>query len=100
MTTLACSLTPGGARERAARWRRLLDDATIARTATDRGAQVRLRSHANTAAELDALVAAEAECCPFLALSVRRSGAKLVLDVTGEPEAQAIIAELVGAPAG
>jgi hypothetical protein len=44
--------------------------------------------------EVRALVAAEAQCCPFLGFRLGQAGDALVLEVTGPKEAQPIIDEL------
>jgi hypothetical protein len=47
-------------------------------------------------ADLDALVELEAQCCAFLSLTVACGDDATVLEVTGAPEAQSLIAELFG----
>ena len=49
---------------------------------------------AATEAELRAVIAAEASCCAFLRMDLRRTEDGLVLDVAGPDEARPIIAKL------
>jgi hypothetical protein len=46
--------------------------------------------------ELRALAAAEAECCPFLDIEVRRDEHELHLTVSAPPEARDIIESMFG----
>jgi hypothetical protein len=52
---------------------------------------------ADTERDLRAAVAAEAGCCAFLRMELRRAGDSLVLDVSGPDEARPLIAELFAA---
>jgi hypothetical protein len=92
---VACTLTRGDARDRAERWRRLLAGAETGRERTPTGVRLTLRDEAAVASELGALVVAERECCPFLALTVRRLGGELVVDASTERDARAILEELL-----
>jgi hypothetical protein len=56
------------------------------------------RDAGGVAAELDALVAAERECCPFLTLTVVRAGGAVVLEVAAPAEAQPMVDAMSGAP--
>jgi ferredoxin len=67
------------------------------RSATARGVRLELRPQPAVAAELDALVAAERECCPFLTMRVQRAGRRLILGVEAPPDAQAIVAAMFDA---
>jgi hypothetical protein len=82
--------------ERAARWRALLDESLLRRRPTTRGQQLELRREPAVAAELDALVAAERECCAFLTLRVQWTAHRLVLDVAAPPEAREIVDAMLG----
>jgi hypothetical protein len=93
----ACSLSAPAGAERAARWRRLLHDHLLDRSSTATGQRLAFGSSPVVAAELDALVAAERECCPFLDLAVVRSGDRLILTVDAPPEAAAIVAAMFAA---
>lgn len=94
---LACSLSAAEGAERAARWRALLDIHLLSRTATTLGQRLALSSDPAVAAELDALIAAERDCCSFLTLNVERFDDALILDITGPPDAAAIVETMFGA---
>lgn len=91
---MACTLTPDAHAQRRAEVGELLARALRSREAVGDGA--RLVFDGTVEAELRAWVAAEAECCPFLDMDLRRSGQEMVLDVSGPPEARPIVAELLG----
>src|SRR5919199_403521 len=97
--SVACSLSATEGAQRAERWRRLLDLHVLSRAATAHGQRLALPADPPIAAELDALVAAERECCPFLALTVERFDETLVLDVSGPPDALGIVETMFGARA-
>jgi MerR family copper efflux transcriptional regulator len=94
---LACSLTVAEGAERAARWRALLDTHLLGRTATTLGQRLAFPCDTAVADELDTLVAAERDCCPFLTLNVERFDDTLILDITGPPDAAAIVETMFGA---
>jgi hypothetical protein len=60
---------------------------------------LRFIADADTRTSLDRIVAAEAECCPFLAISVR-GGDTLELTIDGPDDAAPVIAELTQTIAG
>jgi MerR family copper efflux transcriptional regulator len=94
---LACSLAAPAAAERAQRWRSLLDGDLLDAGPIEGGRRLVFRSGPGIAAELDELVAAERECCPFLTLTVARSDERLVLGVVAPPEAVEIVATMFAA---
>jgi hypothetical protein len=55
------------------------------------GFTVRFVAGPDTEAELRAVIAAEAECCPTLRLELRRAGGFLDLEIAGPPGARAEI---------
>jgi len=59
------------------------------------GIRLRFPADAETERELRALVAAEAECCPFLELALGACGGALTLDVTGPVEARPLILDFL-----
>jgi hypothetical protein len=91
---LACSLTTADAAARAAHWRRLLTGHLRASEPTAHGR--RLTFAPGVATELDALVAAERICCPFLTLAVAPGAGGLVLDVAAPVAARAIVEAMFG----
>ena len=97
---LACTLSASAAAERADRWRALLRESLLCRSATPRGLRLEFRSRPAVAAELDALVAAERECCAFLTMRVHRADERLVLDVDASPEAREVVTAMFGGAGG
>jgi hypothetical protein len=95
----ACSLTAAEGAQRAARWRRLLDQHLLSRTATTYGQRLAFPSEAPIARDLDALIAAERDCCPFLTLTLERFDDALILDVSAPPDAAPIVETMFGAAA-
>jgi hypothetical protein len=65
-------------------------------TAIGGGVRAEFLGGAEITAELEALVALEAECCPFLTMTVRCSTDRIKLEVTAPASAQPLIAELFG----
>lgn len=61
---------------------------------------LRFRSDAETRRQLEAIVAAEAECCSFLDLTLEEDGSELVLTVAAPEDGQAVADELAAAFAG
>lgn len=60
------------------------------------GLTVRFPADDRLESELHALARAESDCCPFLAIVVRRAeGDSLELDVSGPPEAAPVIDEML-----
>ena len=89
---IACTLTATESRDRAGEVGRLARTALLARHRIDGG--VRMIFDKAARERLEVLVAAEAECCPFLAMDLRAGEGGLVLEVTGPEAAAPIIAEL------
>jgi hypothetical protein len=86
MDTIACALTAADQRRRTEEIHALARDALRDRRPIEGG--VRLTFDPVARERLEALVAAESACCPFLTMDLR-----LVLDVTGPEAAAPIIAE-------
>jgi hypothetical protein len=91
---IACSLTATEAAARAAQTARIAERALIDRTAVEGGQRLRFAGGQETEAAVREIVAAEAECCPFLEMELRGAGGELELDITGPPEAQPIVEAL------
>ena len=91
---LTCSLSPDGLRERKTVIAELLTGGRTALTAIPDGVIARFTARPELKADLDALVELEAQCCEFLSLAVTSADDATVLEVTGPPEAQTLIAEL------
>jgi hypothetical protein len=88
---IACTLAPD---DYAARIESLsaLADSLLSREPIPGGARLIFGDEVER--ELEAAIAAEAACCPFLTMTLERTQAGLTLDVTGPAEAEPIIAEL------
>jgi hypothetical protein len=92
---IACSLTADAAQDRESRWRALLSRALISRTSSRDGLRIELRKLPGVRGELERLVIAEEECCPFMSMSIDTTDHEfLVLAVTA-PEAAAPILEQI-----
>jgi len=91
---MACSLSAVDLRQRQRDVASLAAGALASRSSIPGGERFVFRAAADTAARLERLVAAEAECCPFLTMDLRRDNDALVLDVTGSAEARPIVEEL------
>jgi hypothetical protein len=91
---LACSLSPDELRERKALIDELLARGLTRLTAIADGVQARFVTYPSLKAELDALAELEARCCAFLTFTVADADGAIVLEVTGAPETQGLIAEL------
>lgn len=93
---LACSLSSADARARQDEWSSLLGDACVRRTPVPGGMRVDFRNAEGVQDALSRLVELERECCPFLELTVEHADDLVVLTVTAPPEAQPIVAQLLG----
>jgi hypothetical protein len=91
---LTCSLSPDGLRERKAVIDELVAAGLTALTAIPGGVRARFTARPELKADLDALVELEAQCCAFLSLTITGADDATVLEVTGPPDAQTLIAEL------
>ncbi len=91
---LACKLSRNAFRDRSARIDALLQHALEEIVVVPGGVRARFRASAETESELQTLVKLEAECCSFLAMTLRSGENRLVLDVTGPPQARPLIKEL------
>jgi len=91
---IACSLSAADLSARLAEMKRLGRDALLS---ADGEGTLRFRSDTETRARLEAIVAAEAECCPFLDMHLREKAGALVLEIRAAQEAAPVVAELVSA---
>ncbi len=91
---ITCSLTAGAAGDREREWHELLSRALVSRTPATGGVRVELNALPGLRRELDRLIAAERDCCPFMTISVETTAAKLVLLVTAPALAAPIIEQL------
>jgi len=91
---IACTLSPDQFRSRTGDLAALAARALRARTPTAAGERLVFAGDADTERELRAAVAAEARCCAFLRMDLRRTADGLVLDVAGPEDARPVIAAL------
>jgi hypothetical protein len=92
---IACSLSADAVEDREAQWRELLSRALIRRVRAPGGVRIELRALPGVRRELERLVAAERDCCPFMTMSVETTDDQvLVLAVTAPELAVPILARL------
>jgi hypothetical protein len=89
---IACTLSSVEQRSRRFETAELARAALQSRRPVEHGELLSFDARAEPA--LRDVIAAEAECCPFLTLELRRAGDRLELRITGPDEARPIIAEL------
>lgn len=88
---VACTLSATDMRQRQSDIARLAAASLRSRTAIDGGQRLAFTADRDTADRIDRLVVAEAACCPFLRMDIRRDGELVIVDVTGPADAQPII---------
>jgi hypothetical protein len=91
---IACSLTADEYRRRVADTGQVARDALRERRPIDGGVRLTFEETVDTRRRLEAFVAAESTCCPFLTMNLHAADGRLVLDVTGPELAAPIIEEL------
>jgi len=91
---IACSLSAAANAIRKSEWTALLDRALIGRRRVNGGMRVDLKDLPGVGVELERLLAAERDCCPFLTLSIEKAEAAVALTVTAPPPAAALLGEL------
>lgn len=91
---IACTLTPEQYRGRTADLAALADRALRSRVRTEAGERLTFDATDEIQRDLEAAVAAEASCCAFLTMELRREDDRLVLDISGPQDARPIIAGL------
>jgi hypothetical protein len=92
---IACSLDAAGRAERASLFAALAEQALRERRRTARGWRLEYRDAAGVEDSLRRLIAAEAECCPFLRFGLERSGDRWAVTVEGPADAQGLIEALL-----
>ena len=97
---IACSLTAGAARDRDREWNELLSRALISRTPVVGGVRVELQARPGVRSELERLIAAETECCPFLFMSTETTAASVALTITAPALAAPILEQLFAGERG
>jgi hypothetical protein len=97
---IACSLTASGREQRAELVAELAADALLGRERDTGSLVLRFRATAEVEGRVRAWAALEAECCPFLTMTVARGASEVTVRIDGPPEADAIIADLLPHSAG
>lgn len=97
---IACSLGAGELEQRIAMIAQVGADGLISRDADGNRHRLHFRADPATRHRLEEIVAAEAECCAFLDLSLTEDGDKLLLSISAPEDGQAIADELARAFAG
>jgi hypothetical protein len=93
-TPIACSLSAAELPARLAEISALGADALLG---VDDDGALRFRSDEATRGRLEAIIAAESECCSFLAFDLRAKGDQLEFRITGPAGAEALADDLVHA---
>lgn len=93
-TPIACSLSAEELPARLAEIRAIGVDALLG---VDGGGALRFRNDDATRIRLEAIVAAESECCSFLGFDLRAHGEQLELRITAPADAEPVADELVHA---
>jgi len=97
---IVCSLTAGAAGDREREWHELLSRALISRTPAVGGVRVELQALPGVRSELDRLITAEMECCPFLTITVETTAASLALTITAPTLAAPLVEQLFAGDRG
>lgn len=94
---IACSLTGPAAADRERDWHALLSRASVSRSFAPGRVRIELSRMPGVRAELERLIAAEHDCCPFMTITVDTSDeATLVLAATAPEPAAPILYQLFG----
>jgi hypothetical protein len=93
---VGCTLGSRDFREQAERWRRLLDEAGLARSETERGLRLSFREDRAVEEELRTLVAVEMECCAWARWEIGHERGALVLDVSSTGAGVAALQTMFG----
>jgi hypothetical protein len=96
-TPIACSLDAGALQSRLRRLAELGARSLLGSKGGGGRHTLRFRDDPQTRSALDEAVAAERECCPFLALSVERAGGELTLSIEAPAGGETIADELAAA---
>jgi hypothetical protein len=97
---IACSLGAGDLKRRLAAIAEIGTESLLGREADGERHLLRFRADTATRRRLEEIVAAEAECCPFLDLTLEESGSELLLSVAAPEDGHAVADELAAAFGG
>ncbi|MDQ1395845.1 MAG: hypothetical protein QOG64_1104 [Acidimicrobiaceae bacterium] len=92
---IACTLPAGERPDRMADWQAAAARAT-GRIGIERGVRLTFPAAPDLAAQLAALASSEIGCCSFLRIALAFEPGRIVLDVSGPPEAAPVIQALLG----
>jgi hypothetical protein len=99
-TMATCSLSSDALKQRLAAIAEIGSDSLISHDIEGGRHLLRFRANATTRQRLEGIVAAEAECCSSLALSLSEDDGALVLSIAAPRNAKALADGLAGAFAG
>jgi len=94
---IACTLSAADLGAQAGRWRRLRDEAGLARLEVEDGLRLTFRGDQSVEDELRALVAVENDCCAWASWTVTREGRELVLHAVSTGEGVATLHSMFNA---
>lgn len=95
-TPIACSLDAGELEQRLAEIAAVGAASLVSRAREGDRHVLRFRADATARRRLEAIVAAEAECCSFLDLSLCEEAGELVLSIGAPKDAEAVATGLAG----
>jgi hypothetical protein len=95
-TPIACTLSSAQYADRLDELGALAHDALVAREPVSGGERLTFTAGDGVEERLREAIAAEAACCSFLSMDLRRNGDELLLTVSGPADAAPIIRELFG----
>lgn len=87
---IACSLGAGELQQRLAAIAEVGASSLLSRAMHDESHLLRFRPDPGTRRQLEGIIAAEADCCAFLNLSLHEDEGALVMSITAPKDAQAL----------
>jgi hypothetical protein len=94
---IACSLKDGDLKDRLEQIKAIGTDALLSHKHVQGAHCLRFRAEPDIRQRLEAIVAAEGECCSFLALELEEDSEELTLSIAAPADAGPVAAELAGA---
>ena len=94
MSSIACTLSPAEMRQREADIRTLGRDALLGVERSERHVLLRFRSDPATRARVEAIVAAESDCCAFMDFELSVTGDAIALRVAAPAGAEPAVRRL------
>jgi hypothetical protein len=93
---IICTLTPKELQERKDTVLRFLRGNVVSQTSINGGYRYEFTNRGENLQNVRHMVELERQCCGFLRFEVTNSGTAIWLDITGPPEALAVIEDLFG----